>query len=97
MDKGAVILALPGFIVLILGQEALERQFAIVIIVEELFLDIGLLLQEPGYRNPGQSRERRKVSIRDRPKRGIGEFRGMFLDQGRDEETLNDARLLIVL
>ena len=40
MDKGAVILDLPGFIVLILCHEALERQLAVVIVVEEIFLDI---------------------------------------------------------
>ena len=97
MDKGAVILDLPGFIVLILCHEALERQLAVGIVVEEIFLDIGPLLKESGYRNPGQSRERRKVCICDRPERGIGEFRGMSLDQGRDEETVHDARLLIVL
>jgi hypothetical protein len=40
VDKGAVILDLPGFIVLIWCQEALERQLAVVIVVEEIFLDI---------------------------------------------------------
>ena len=97
MDKGAVVLDLPGFIVVILGEEALERQFAVVIVVEEIFLDISLLLKESGYRNPGQSRERGQVRVRDRPERGIGKFRGMSLSQGRDQETVNDARVLIVL
>ena len=97
MDKGAVILDLPGFIVLILCHEALERQLAVVIVVEEIFLDIGPLLKESGYRNPGQRRERRKVRVRDHPESRIGEFRDMSLDQCRDQETVYDACLLVVL
>ena len=59
-----------GFIVLILCHEALERQLAVVIVVEEIFLDIRPLLKESGYRNPGQSREGEQVRVRDR--RGAG-------------------------
>ena len=54
MDKGTVLLDLPGFIVLILCHEALKRQLAVVIVVEKIFLDICPLLKESSYRNPGR-------------------------------------------
>ncbi len=48
MDKGAVIFDLPGFIVVILCYEALERELAIIIVVEEISLDICLMLKQSG-------------------------------------------------
>jgi hypothetical protein len=74
VDKGAVILDVPGFITVIMSHETRKRLLPIVIVVEKIPVDTHTIGKQGGHGHAREIWEYRQVSVSDGCKRWIGQF-----------------------